>query len=90
MSESYPDRVLRRAEVEHLTSLTERMLRNLEREGRFPRRFLITEGGRAVGWSANEVAAWLADRVERREQPNHRGIARRGQRIGRAAEQTTA
>jgi predicted DNA-binding transcriptional regulator AlpA len=65
--------------------LTERQLRNLEADGLFPKRFLIAPNGRAVGWSANEVAAWLAERVERREQPSKTGMAKPGQRIGAAA-----
>ena len=80
-----PDRVLRRADVEGLTSLTERELRTLENEGKFPRRFLIAEGGRAVGWSANEIGEWLADRIARREQPSKAGMVGPGQRIGATA-----
>ena len=49
-AEFQPDRILRRREIEHLTSLTERQLRNLEAEGAYPKRFLITPNGRSVGW----------------------------------------
>ncbi len=79
------DRILRRAEVEELTTITERQLRSLENEGKFPKRFLITEGGRAVGWSEAEIADWLADRIARREQPSKRGMVGPGQRIGAQA-----
>ena len=62
------DRIIRRRELEATVGLTERQVRTLEAEGKFPRRFLIAENGRAVGWSANEIEAWLAERLERREQ----------------------
>ena len=54
------DRILRRRETEHKSGLCERKLRNLENEGKFPRRFLIAESGRAIGWSEAEVDAWLS------------------------------
>ena len=70
------DRVIRRKELEATVSLTERQIRTLESEGRFPRRFLIVANGRAVGWSANEVQEWLADRRARREQVSKPGMLR--------------
>ncbi len=76
------DRVLRRPEVEDKSGLCERQLRTLESEGRFPKRFLISENGRAVGWSENEVDAWLAERIERRETVTKAGVLLRG---GKAA-----
>ncbi len=70
------DRVIRRKELEATVGLTERQIRTLEAEGKFPRRFLIAENGRTVGWSANEVQEWLADRRTRREQVSKPGMLR--------------
>jgi predicted DNA-binding transcriptional regulator AlpA len=81
------DRILRRHEVfapHGCTGITERQGRNLEDEGKFPKRFLIAEGGRAVGWSMLEIQEWLRRRKEAREAPDHPGIAQRGQRIAAA------
>ena len=74
------DRVLRRPEVEDKSGLCERQLRILESEDRFPKRFLISENGRAVGWSENEVDEWLAERIERRETVLKAGVLVRGGR----------
>ena len=75
------DRVLRRPEVEHKSGLCERQLRTLENENRFPRRFLISEGGRAVGWSESEVDTWLAERIALRETVTKAGML---VRVGRS------
>ena len=76
-----PDRVLRRPEVEHKSGLCERQLRTLEAEDRFPKRFLISEGGRAVGWSEVEVDVWIAARIALRETVNKAGVLKKGGRI---------
>lgn len=79
------DRIIRRPELEAMTSLTERQIRTLEDEGKFPKRFLIAEGGRAVGWSFIEVQDWLAKRRNARETIDKPGLTRRGQKIGEEA-----
>lgn len=61
------DRVLRKPEVEHISGYCERALRDMEREGRFPKRFLLDPNGRAVGWLESEVLAWVRQRAETRE-----------------------
>ena len=61
------DRIIRRRELEKLIGLTERQIRNLEEEDRFPKRFAISPGGHAIGWSATEVFQWIAARREARE-----------------------
>ena len=73
------DRVIRRKELEATVGLTERQIRTLESEGKFPRRFLIAENGRTVGWSSNEVQEHLADRRARREQPSKPGMLKPGE-----------
>ena len=79
------DRVIRRKELEATVGLTERRIRTLEFEGKFPRRFLIAENGRTVGWSANEVQEYLADRRTRREQVSKPGVLKPGEQPARAA-----
>ena len=68
------DRIVRRPELQDTVGLTERQCRNLENENKFPKRFLIAESGRAVGWSYNEVQAWVAKRLELRERPQQPGM----------------
>jgi predicted DNA-binding transcriptional regulator AlpA len=41
----------------------------MERDGRFPRRFKLSEGGRATGWWEDEVLAWQAARDATRNAP---------------------
>lgn len=41
-------------------------LRRLEDAGKFPRRIKLTDGGRAVGWLASEVDAWVEARAASR------------------------
>jgi predicted DNA-binding transcriptional regulator AlpA len=64
------NRVLRKPQVEEVTGLTERTLRKMEAEGNFPKRFTLNPSGRAVGWNAADVEAWVEARargVEERE-----------------------
>lgn len=74
------DRIVRRPELQDTVGLTERQIRNLENEGRFPRRFLIADSGRAVGWSHREVQAWVHERISRRETVTKAGVLVRGGR----------
>ena len=76
------DRVIRRAELESMLGLTERQIRTLEGVGKFPRRFAIVSGGRAIGWSNLEIQRWLRERREAREQVHKPGMAEPGQRVG--------
>ncbi len=46
--------------------LCDRQLRNLEAEGKFPKRFLISPGGRAVAHLKSEVLAWMRERAASR------------------------
>lgn len=52
--------VLRRKEVERITSVSRSTLYAWCRRGLFPRPIQL--GPRAVGWRAEEVHAWLAQR----------------------------
>lgn len=60
-------RILRKADVEAKVGLCERELRDLEREGVFPKRFPISPGGRAVGWLESEVDDYITERAAQRE-----------------------
>lgn len=61
------DRILRKPDIEAVTGFTERGLRDMEREGRFPKRFKLNPDGRAVGWLESEVQDWLRQRAASRE-----------------------
>ena len=52
--------ILRRREVTARTGLSRTTLWRLERSGRFPQRIRLSRN--AVGWYAQEVTRWLADR----------------------------
>lgn len=56
------DQILRKPDIERITGMTERHIRNLEARGEFPRRVKL--GARAVGWRARQVEEWIASRVE--------------------------
>ena len=43
-----------------------RTILNMEKRGEFPRRFRVSP--RRVGWDADEVEAWIADRKKERKQ----------------------
>ena len=61
-------RILRPAETAAKVGLCDRELRDLEREGLFPKRFPINPNGkgRAVGHLESEVNAWIAERAASR------------------------
>ena len=68
------DRLIRRPELVDTIGLTERQIRNLENRGLFPPRVLIAPDGRAVGWSFNQIQAWVAARLAAREKPKKPGM----------------
>jgi predicted DNA-binding transcriptional regulator AlpA len=57
------DIVLRKADIEKITGVTERTVRSMEAAGKFPKRFTINPSGRAVGWSLREVQNWMEQRI---------------------------
>ncbi len=57
--------ILRRKQVEKRTGLSRSTIYLRLKEGTFPRP--ISLGARAVGWVENEIEAWLASRVESRD-----------------------
>ena len=54
--------ILRRKQVEKRTGLSRSTIYLRIKEGTFPRP--INLGVRAVGWLENEIEAWLAERME--------------------------
>jgi prophage regulatory protein len=57
--------LIRLKEVERRTGYRRERLRELEQEGRFPRRVRL--GERACAWVESEVAAWVAARIAERD-----------------------
>jgi len=60
---STPISILRRTDVEARTGLSRSTIYLRLSQGTFPKP--VNLGGRAVGWVASEVDAWLADRIHR-------------------------
>jgi predicted DNA-binding transcriptional regulator AlpA len=61
------DRILRPNQVADLVGLGDRRLRQLEREGKFPRRFKIHPNSNASGYLESEVEAWIKASAAARE-----------------------
>ena len=61
------DRILRPNQVAEFVGLGERRLRQLEAEGKFPRRFKIHAGSNASGYLESEVHAWIQASAAARE-----------------------
>jgi prophage regulatory protein len=57
-------RIMREREVKQVTGLSRVTRWRLERKGEFPKRLQLTE--RCVGWSEDEVQAWLKERADAR------------------------
>lgn len=60
-------KILRPSETASKVGLCDRMLRDMEAEGIFPKRFVINPKGRAVGHLESEVEAWMEARAAARE-----------------------
>lgn len=60
MEHKSPRRTLRRKQVLHKTSLSQTSVYCLEKEGSFPRHFLLTP--RCAVWFEDEIDAWLESR----------------------------
>lgn len=58
-------KILRRRQVEEATGLSKSAIYQNIADGRFPKPVPITD--KAVGWLADEVEAWQADRVALRD-----------------------
>jgi len=64
------NRFLRENEVRHITGLSRAQRHRLELAGQFPSRVLLSE--RAFGWIEVEIRAWIAARIDARNQSQHR------------------
>ena len=61
-------RILRPSETVKRVPYTDRQLRELEAEGKFPKRFKLNPpDGRAVGHLESEVDAWIKARADARQ-----------------------
>lgn len=61
-------RVLNSAEVEDATTLSQSTIWRLERQGRFPKRFQLSDN--RVGWLQPEINDWIVRRrLQGRRQP---------------------
>jgi prophage regulatory protein len=56
-----PCAILRKPQVMALTGLSSVTIWRLERAGDFPKRIKLT--GRAVGWKAADISAWIDARI---------------------------
>lgn len=57
------NRTLRKPAVEVMVGLSRTTIERLEKQGKFPRRILLSE--RAVGWDEGEILKWLEQRKRR-------------------------
>ncbi len=55
------EQILRKQKVRDITGLSDTQIDRMEQGGDFPRRRQITE--RIVGWSFNEIQAWISARL---------------------------
>lgn len=70
--------IIRLPEVRARTGLSRSEIYRREALGQFPRR--VSLGARSVGWSSEEVSAWVAERIRMSREnqgahPNHSGAA---------------
>ena len=54
--------ILRRAEVRRRTGLSDATMWRYERDGKFPKRIVISESGN-VGWYDDEIDRWVHGRI---------------------------
>lgn len=65
--------LLRRHEVQSLTSLSRSSLFALVAAGRFPRPVKVSS--RRVAWLQSDIEVWLAERVSARDAENSKALA---------------
>jgi prophage regulatory protein len=57
-------RILRKAEVLFMVSMSDASLWRMEQEGRFPKRIRL--GSNSCGWVESEIVKWIQQRMEAR------------------------
>ncbi len=67
------EEIWRPQKTAEITGYGNRHLRNLEAEGKFPKRFSLSPGGRAKGHLKSEVLTWMRERAASREAGRKRG-----------------
>jgi prophage regulatory protein len=61
MQTKNPSRILRMNELANKVGLSKSMIYALIAEGKFPKGFSLTSGGRARGWLESVIDAYLVD-----------------------------
>ena len=61
------NRILRPNEVQPYCGVRATQRAELEAEGEFPKRVILRDGGRAIGWYEDEVADWQEYRRAKRD-----------------------
>jgi prophage regulatory protein len=64
------DRIVRMRELAARMALSSSHLYALIRSGRFPKPVSLVPGGRAKGWTEQELSNWLRSRVQLRDSSN--------------------
>lgn len=64
--EKYPERILRKADVEKVSGFKARHILTMEQRGDFPRRFQPDPASKVVGWLESEVISWAKARAASR------------------------
>lgn len=59
-----PRRLLRLKEVQHQVGLGRTAIYEAISKGQFPKPYSLVDGGRAVGWNSDEIAAYVDARIE--------------------------
>lgn len=65
-------KIINRKQLLEMIPLSERTILDMEKKGKFPRRFAITP--RLVGWDLADVEAWIEQRKAAAEQPLSPGL----------------
>ncbi|MCC5856208.1 MAG: AlpA family transcriptional regulator [Idiomarina sp.] len=64
--QSTQTRLIRIREVVSLTGLSRSYIYKLTKQGKFPERVTLVEGGTAVAWLESEIQDWIKSRVSER------------------------
>lgn len=62
-----PYRIIRRSDLHLYVGLKRTQVDELIKNGEFPKPVTLSDGGRAVGWLAHEIAQWQAMRIAKRD-----------------------
>lgn len=60
-------RILRKKDLPAFTGLQRTAIEDLIRRGEFPKSIPLSDSGRAIGWSEDEVVSWQHQRLAARD-----------------------